>query len=161
MNTPLPISIRSKRGLQSKLKLNDLNIPIHKSNLRTYELPENTVAISICDSFITYRYTQQTHKSQWGGGSIYAQIQCRMRAHPQTGDFNVYYTGMTTIVQSIANTNYSLVRIGYTGGAIFLSRVLWLAYYHTLPISVCVTCLQLSVICLELARAEARLVLDC
>ena len=96
MNTPLPISIRSKRGLQSKLKLNDLDIPVHKSSLRTYELPENTVAISICDSFITYRYTQQTHKSQWGGGSIYAQIQSRLRAHPQTGDFNVYYTGMTT-----------------------------------------------------------------
>jgi len=96
MNTPLPISIRSKRGLQSKLKLNDLDIPVHKSSLRTYELPENTVAISICDSFITYRYTQQTHKGQWGGGSIYAQIQCATHAHPHTGNFNVYYTGMTT-----------------------------------------------------------------
>jgi len=96
MNTPLPISIRSKRGLQSKLKLNDLDIPVHKSNLRTYELPENTVAISICDGFITYRFTQQTHKSKWTGGSIYAQIQCRMRANSQTGDFNLYYTGTTT-----------------------------------------------------------------
>ena len=96
MNTPLPISIRSKRGLQSKLKLNDINIPVHKSNLRTYELPENTVAISVCDWFITYRFTQQTHKSKWTGGSIYAQIQCRMRANSQTGDFNLYYTGTTT-----------------------------------------------------------------
>ena len=96
MNTPLPISIRSKRGLQSKLKLNDINIPVHKSNLRTYELPENTVAISVCDCFITYRFTQQTHKSKWGGGSIYAQIQSRMRANSQTGDFNLYYTGTTT-----------------------------------------------------------------
>ena len=96
MNTPLPISIRSKRGLQSKLKLNDLDIPIHKSSLRTYELPENTVTISISDSFITYRFTQKTYKGNWGGGSIYAQIQCAMRVHPHTNSFNVYYTGHTT-----------------------------------------------------------------
>ena len=96
MNTPLPISIRSRRGLQSKLKLNDLDIPVHKSTLRTYELPENTVAISISDMVITYRYTQVTHKTKWGGGSTYAQIQTCINANPHTGKFNVYYTGMTT-----------------------------------------------------------------
>jgi len=100
MNTPLPISIRSKRGLQSKLKLNDLDIPVHKSSLRTYELPENTICISSDGYTITYRYVQQVIKSTWGGSSVYAEIQTALKPCAHSGRQNTFYGGCVASPQN-------------------------------------------------------------
>lgn len=96
MNTPVPISIRSKRGLKSKLSMNNLDIPIHKSSLRTYELPENTICISSDNYTITYRYVQQVIKSNWGGSSSYAEIVTALQPCVQSGKQNIYYSGCVT-----------------------------------------------------------------
>lgn len=93
MNTPIPISIRSKRGLKSKLSMNNLDVPVHKSSLRTYELPENTMCISSDGYSITYRYVQNVTKSNWGGSSVYAEITSRLQPCVHTGKQNTYYSG--------------------------------------------------------------------
>ena len=93
MNTPVPISIRSKRGLKSKLSMNNLDIPVHKSSLRTYELPEHTVCISSDGYSITYRYVQDVIKSEWGGSTVYAEIQTALRPCVHSGRQTTYYSG--------------------------------------------------------------------
>ena len=93
MNTPVPISIRSKRGLKSKLSMNNLDIPVHKSSLRTYELPEHTVCITSDGYSITYRYVQDVIKSEWGGSTVYAEIQTALRPCVHTGRQNTFYSG--------------------------------------------------------------------
>jgi hypothetical protein len=93
MNTPVPISIRSKRGLKSKLSMNNLDIPVHKSSLRTYELPEHTICISSDGYRITYRYVQEVIKSQWGGSTVYAEISTSLRPCVVSGRQNTYYSG--------------------------------------------------------------------
>lgn len=93
MNTPIPISIRSKRGLKSKLSMNNLDVPVHKSSLRTYELPENTICISFDDYNITYRYVQNVTKTSWGGSSVYAEIKSKLRPDVHTGRQNTFYGG--------------------------------------------------------------------
>lgn len=76
MNTPLPIHIKSHRGIKSNQIVKDNNIPLVKASLRTWELPQNAVTISGGAGVVNYRFTYDVTYSQHNniGWSRYAQI---------------------------------------------------------------------------------------
>lgn len=95
MNTPIPIALKSHRGIKNNIGVRDYNIPLIKASLRTYELPLNTIVISHQGSCLTYRYCQDAKHLNWGGWSRYAQLQAYGNNYS-----NLEYSGMTDSFES-------------------------------------------------------------
>lgn len=77
LNTPLPISFANHTGIASKLKINNVNKPIHKASLNTYEQPVRTVCIKIINSYwVQYRVNWESEKSKngYGGWTRYSMF---------------------------------------------------------------------------------------
>ena len=76
MITPLPVYIKSHKGVKSNPLVSQYNLNLVKASLRSFELPENAITISKKDDSTIYRYTQTVTMSSHGnyGWSYYAQI---------------------------------------------------------------------------------------
>jgi hypothetical protein len=76
MNTPIPVHIKSHRGIKQNQIVKDYEIPLVKTSLRTWELPNNAITISGGSGVISYRYTYDTTRSQHSnmGWSRYANV---------------------------------------------------------------------------------------
>ena len=76
MNTPLPVYIKSHKGVKSNPIVSQYNLNLVKASLRSSELPENAITISKRGDSTIYRYTHTVTMSsdQNYGCSDSAQI---------------------------------------------------------------------------------------
>ena len=74
MNTPIPIHIKSHRGVKNNSVVKQYNIPLVKTSLRTWELPEEAITVTGNAFNIQYRYNYNARSTSYGGHSQYASI---------------------------------------------------------------------------------------
>ena len=76
MNTPIPIYVKSHKGVKSNPIVSQYNLSVIKASLRSFELPENAITISRKGNSTIYRYTNSVTRSSHAdyGWSNYAQI---------------------------------------------------------------------------------------
>ena len=93
MNTPLPVYIKSHKGVKASPLVSQYNLNLVKASLRSFELPENAITISRKGDSTIYRYTHTVTMSQHQnyGWSDYAQI----IEYPRNGVNAYEYSGRT------------------------------------------------------------------
>jgi hypothetical protein len=94
MNTPLPVYIKSHKGIKSNPLVSQYNLNLVKASLRSFELPENAITISRKGESTIYRYTHNVTISSYNnnhGWSNYAQI----IEYPCDGQRAYEYSGRT------------------------------------------------------------------
>lgn len=75
IHTPLPYSFATNRGTKSRLKLHDIDAPMHSASCNKPDLPRDTVTISRGHERITYRV-------QWSDNNwTYTQIDVLTHKH--------------------------------------------------------------------------------
>lgn len=86
MNTPLPYSFATNRGVESKIKNSPYLKPtMHKASLLVDQLPKYTVCISQSRSEINYRMQHD----RWH----YALVTAAKKINPHTGKQYVWISG--------------------------------------------------------------------
>ena len=55
LHTPLPYSFANNKGTKSRLKLHDIDAPIHSASCNKPDLPRNTVLVNKRQNAIEYR----------------------------------------------------------------------------------------------------------
>ena len=93
MNTPLPVYIKSHKGVKASPLVSQYNLNLVKASLRSFELPENAITISKRGDSTIYRYTHTVTMSSHlnYGWSDYAQI----IEYPRSGVNAYEYSGRT------------------------------------------------------------------